>query len=130
MQKTIHNQGENQKIEKVGFYLSVVCAVHCVATPVVITFLPYMGSSLIANHAWELLVIIGSMFLGFWILWNDFQKHKNNLPLILLAGSLITKIFEITYHSTLLENFTAPITAMLIASAYYINWKSKIKCNC
>ena len=130
MQKTIHNQESNQKIEKVGFYLSIVCAVHCVATPVVITFLPFLGSNLFSNHAWELLVISGSMILGVWILWNDYQKHQNNLPLILLAGSLITKFLEIAYHSASIENFTAPITALLIAFAYYINWKSRIKCNC
>ena len=60
-----HSHSHNETpIEKVGFYLSIICAVHCIATPVVMTVLPYLGSSLFHNHSWEIWFIGASVALA------------------------------------------------------------------
>ncbi len=128
---TMKHTHHTLKIEKVGFYLSILCAIHCIATPVLITLIPFLGGSLIANHTWELWFIGGSIVLAGVILWIDYKKHFNTTPLLLLIGSLVMKLIEVLWLGDHFEFITGSLGALLIASAYYINWKSKVKtCNC
>ena len=117
-------------MEKVGFYLSLICAIHCIATPVLITLLPFLGSSFISNHSWEIWFIGGSLILAGVLLLNDFRKHHHTLPLYLLVGSLLVKVLEIVWLGHQLEFLTGTIGALFIASAYYFNWKYKKDCSC
>jgi hypothetical protein len=122
---------EHSKMEKVGFYLSVACAVHCIATPVLVTLLPFLGSSFIGNHAWEIWFIGGSLVLAGVILWNDYLKHKNLIPLILLLGTVAVKALEIIWLGHKYEFITGSLGAFFIALAYFLNWKYKEKaCAC
>ena len=121
---------EHNKMEKVGFYLSIICAIHCIATPVIITLLPFLGSSLISDHSWEIWFIGGSLILAGVLLYNDFKIHKNLIPLYLLVGSLVVKTSEIVWLGHEFEFLTGTLGASFIASAYYFNWKYKKECSC
>jgi hypothetical protein len=126
---TMNHSHDNNKIEKLGFYLSVACAIHCIATPVLITVLPFLGSSLV-NHSWEIWFIGGSLILAGTLLYTDFRKHQNPLPLVLLGASLLTKLVEILWLGDSFEFITGSIGALFIAAAYYFNWKYKKACSC
>lgn len=118
-------------MEKVGFYLSVACAIHCVATPLLVTLLPFLGSSFIGNHSWEIWFIGGSLVLAGVILFNDYLKHKNLIPMALLIGSLSVKALEIWWLGDKFEFITGSLGAIFIATAYYLNWKYKERvCGC
>ena len=121
---------EHNKMEKVGFYLSLICAIHCIATPILITLLPFLGSSFISDHSWEIWFIVGSLILAGILLWSDFRKHHNPIPLYFLIGSLLVKLLEIIWLSHQFEFLTGSIGALFIASAYYFNWKYKKECSC
>jgi hypothetical protein len=124
-----HTHDKNN-IEKVGFYLSLICAIHCIATPIIITLLPFLGSSFINNHSWEIWFIGGSLILAGVLLWSDFRKHHNRLPMYLLIVSMLVKVFEIAWLRHQFEFLTGTLGASLIALAYYLNWKYKKECNC
>ena len=121
---------EHNRIEKVGFYLSVACAVHCIATPILITLLPFLGGGFVENHTWEVWFIGGSLVLAGVLLHNDYRKHNNALPLTLLVGSLLVKLLEMVWLGEKFEFITGTLGASLIAIAYYFNWKYKKTCNC
>lgn len=121
---------DNNNIEKVGFYLSLICAIHCIATPIVVTLLPFLGSSFINNHSWEIWFIGGSLILAGVLLWNDFRKHHNRLPMYLLVGSMLVKLVELVLLRHQFEFLTGTLGASLIALAYYFNWKYKKECSC
>ena len=122
---------EHNKMERVGFYLSIACAIHCIATPLLITLLPFLGSSFIGNHDWEIWFIGGSLVLAGIILFYDYLKHKNLIPISLLLGTLLVKAFEILWLGHKYEFITGSLGAIFIALAYFLNWKYKEKaCNC
>lgn len=126
-----HTHRHTLKIEKVGFYLSILCAIHCIATPLLITLIPFLGGSLLADHTWELWFIGGSLVLANIILMIDYKKHLNAIPLLLLMLSLLIKLSEIVWFADKYELITGGLGGLLIASAYYINWKAKEKsCDC
>jgi phosphoglycerol transferase MdoB-like AlkP superfamily enzyme len=122
---------EHSKMEKVGFYLSVACAIHCIATPVLVTLLPFLGSSFVGNHDWEIWFIGGSLVLAGVILMNDYFKHKNLIPITLLFGTVLIKILEINWLGHQYEFLTGSLGAFFIALAYFLNWRYKDRvCGC
>ena len=128
---SVKHTREHSKIEKAGFYLSIACAIHCIATPVLITLLPVLGSNFLGNHSWEIWFIGGSLVLAGVILFNDYLKHKNTIPMTLLFGTLIVKALEIWWLGDKFEFITGSLGAIFIATAYYFNWKYKEKaCGC
>lgn len=130
---SIHNTtvaNSASRLEKVGFWLSVACAIHCLAMPVLITLLPFIGGSFLADHETEFYVLGSSWLLAGILLYNDYRKHKTILPLSLLAGSVATKLLEVFVLGEASEVYMAPIGGLLIAVAYYFNWKHKAACAC
>ncbi len=121
---------EHNKMEKIGFYLSLICAIHCIATPIAITLLPFLGSSFISDHSWEIWFIGGSLMLAGILLFSDFKKHQNPMPLYLLIGSLLVKLLEIIWLGHQFEFLTGSLGALFITLAYYFNWKYKKECSC
>lgn len=125
--KHIH---ENNNIKRVGFYMSLICAIHCIAMPILITLLPFLGGSFMSNHSWEIWFIAGSLVFAGVLLWSDFRKHNNPLPLYLLIGTMIVKVLEIAWFGHQFEFLTGSLGASLIALAYYFNWKYNKACGC
>ncbi len=128
--KHTHEHHNTLKLEKVGFYLSVLCAIHCIATPVLLTVLPFLGSSLLEDHSWELWFIAGSVLLAGIVLFKDYKRHLNYLPLLLLVASSLTKLCELWWLGEQYEFITGTVGAAFIASAYYFNWKYKAATCC
>ena len=58
--------------------LSSACAVHCLATPVLIAGLPYLGSSFIQDPATEMMILGVSFLISLAVIfWGYFKYHKN-----------------------------------------------------
>jgi lipoprotein signal peptidase len=125
-----HTHIITDKIEKIGFYLSVLCAIHCAATPIVLTLMPVFGGSFFKNHSWEIAFVGISLILAVVLLARDYKKHFNKIPLLLLLAGAFVKVSEILFFGEKTEFITGSLTAILIASAYWINWQSKPKCDC
>lgn len=118
------------RLERIGFWLSLACAVHCLAMPVVITLLPFVGSTILADHETELYIMGGSWLLAGVLLYVDFRKHQTWLPLLLLAGSVGVKLLEVLVLGEDFEAIASPVSGVLIALAYYFNWRHKKACAC
>ncbi|MFN8357920.1 MAG: MerC domain-containing protein [Spirosomataceae bacterium] len=124
------NQTASTQLEKIGFWLSVACAIHCLAMPVLITLLPFVGSSFLADHETELYVLGGSWLLAGVLLFLDFRKHHQRLPLILLAASIGIKLLEVLVLGEAYELIASPLSGLGIAVAYYFNWRYNKACAC
>jgi hypothetical protein len=124
------NNSTTNRLERIGFWLSLACAVHCLAMPVVITLLPFVGSTILADHETELYVMGGSWLLAGVLLYVDFKKHQNWLPLLLLMSSVGVKLLEVLVLGEDFEAIASPVSGVLIAVAYYFNWRYKKACAC
>ncbi len=74
------------RYDYVGIFLSALCAVHCLATPILLAFLPALGEQF--QSPWVhgvLLVFVVSIFLV--TILRHYRMHKSVLPLVLgIAG--------------------------------------------
>ncbi len=75
-------------LNKVGFWLSILCTIHCLSMPILISFLPYLGESFLSESA-EIYLVIASAVLAIYLLLKDYRNHQNILPLFFLSIALI-----------------------------------------
>jgi len=118
--------------DKVGASLSFACAIHCAATPLLITFLPMWGLGFLASHEVEWILIGLSIVIAFYVLYKDFKKkHKKYLPSILAAGGFLMIFTGHVFHD--LEIIFAVSGGLIITFAYLVNWRMIQKspnCDC
>ena len=110
-------------LNKVGLWLSVLCTIHCLAMPFLMTALPFLGESFLSEKS-EMYLIGASAVLAVFLLIKDYRNHQNPLPLRLLAIALcfnFAGLFLVKGIYEILFNVTG---ALVMASAYYINWNS------
>ena len=73
------------KLDKLGIWVSSLCALHCLALPVLIPLLPLVGSSFFAQVWFERTILTFSLIVGAVALISGAVRyHGKYYPLILL----------------------------------------------
>ena len=75
-------------LDKIGMTSSLTCAIHCMAMPLVITFLPYIGLGFIANESFEWAMLLISSMLGISSICMGYKLHRDKRVSILLSLGL------------------------------------------
>ncbi|TAE75339.1 MAG: MerC domain-containing protein [Bacteroidetes bacterium] len=110
------------KTEKLGISLSVVCAIHCITLPFLITFFPLLGIDWF-HESIEFVLLGGSFLLAMWILGTDYKKHKIVEPLIWAClGFVFIATGHILEQSETIFSFLGGISLLI---AYWRNMKVK-----
>lgn len=73
---------------------SLLCAVHCIALPIVFTTIPFLGIELIHNPYIESVTVLISMLIGGWAINHGYRKHhrKQAVLLLFITGILLLLI--------------------------------------
>jgi MerC mercury resistance protein len=114
------------KLNRVGLWLSVLCMIHCLAMPFLITALPFLSESFISQKS-EIYLISASAALAIFLLIKDYRNHQNTTPLILLSVALcfnFTGLFLLKGTYEIIFNVAGALT---MASAYWVNWNAHRK---
>ena len=116
-------------LEKLGFSLTLLCAIHCLATPLALSALPYMSGQFASLHQYEGPILVASFILAGILLIKDYLFHRNLRPLFFLGIAILIKILGMFYfeEEELFQNLA--ISAAIIY-AYVLNWQHKARCNC
>lgn len=102
---------------KLGFSLSLLCGLHCIATPALLAFIPAVAEWF--SEEAEMSITLLSFFIGFLVLWKDLRLHKFTIPLLLLIFSFsLILISHIFVH----RHFLDVLGIIGIALAYLWNW--------
>lgn len=86
--------------DKFAIFLSATCAIHCLLTPILIIFLPIVGSSFFADanfHLWMLYLVMPTTAIAIFL---GCKKHKDKIVITLSAlGLLIVTVSTIYQYS-------------------------------
>lgn len=109
--------------DALGIAASVACAIHCALLPLIFTSLPILGTNVIENRVFEIIMVILAFVIGIYALYHGWKKHHHNpLPItVFLIGFifLVLKLFFIEYENWLL----VPAVTGII-SAHMINFRA------
>lgn len=76
------------RADRAGTWLSLLCAVHCMASPLLVTKLPLAGLGFVVREATEGILLAASVALAAASLCWGFRLHRRRRVLLFLAGAL------------------------------------------
>lgn len=113
-----------------GFMASMLCAVHCAALPLILTFSAFSGLAFLGNHLIEFIFLIISAIIAIWSFIPSYRKHYNKKPLKIAVVGFLFLIGSRFLPHGFMEHFITAIGGFTVAVAHYLNWKSIKKCHC
>jgi MerC mercury resistance protein len=118
------------KLERFGAGASLLCAIHCAATPVLLAVLPFLGSRLAGSHWAEILLIGVAASVGYLTLSLSFRRHRRPLPLCLLTLGLALVGIGHTPPFHQFETIVAVTGGLTLAGAQFLNRRYAGPCSC
>lgn len=109
------------KLERVGAGMSLLCAIHCAAMPVLVGALPLVGSRMGSSHWLEALMIGTAALIGYSTLGMSFRRHRRPAPLAIFTGGLLTVTLAHTLVSHEASTLPAVVGALGLAGAQFLN---------
>jgi MerC mercury resistance protein len=109
-------------LHKTGMFLSILCLVHCLATPVILTFLPFIAKGWI-SHTTELYLVGASLIIAVLLMSRDYKAHGSPRPLCFLAISFLINLLGLFFVSEASETLFVVLGSFAMAWAYFTNWK-------
>ncbi len=118
--KLIHHS----KWDAIGISASLICAVHCVALPLIFASLSFLGIEILNNFIIESLIITISLLVGSWALYTGFQKHRHFFLLVIfIVGMMILFSSQFFAGHPRIEIICKAVAASCIITAHILNWK-------
>jgi len=110
-------------LDFLGFSASLLCAIHCISLPILLSVGTLSGLAWLENELLEHGIILFSFIVASWSLGQSYFKYRTKLDAIIIVTIGFGFIFA---AHTLVENLE-PILMMIggccIAFAHFLNWK-------
>ncbi len=123
------NQFIRLHLDFIGFTASLLCALHCVALPFLLSLTPLAGLQFLDNIYVEYAMIIISFLIASYALVRGYRKHyqKPLALLLVLFGFILIgagQVLQAEWKEIILTSFGA----ITVAIAHLINWKQLKQC--
>ena len=115
---------KNNTIDIIALSSSLICAVHCAAIPLILSFSSLSSLHFLGNKYIEGTFISFGLFFILTSLWPSYiNTHQNVKPLVYAIFGFLFVVLGRLNLSELFEVINTVIGASLIAFAHYTNWK-------
>ena len=109
-------------IDQIGIGLSLACAVHCLAAPLLLTALPLLGLSFVADELTEVVLLSSALVLAVGSLCWGFRQHKSGRVFLLLAVAVALIATGRLFAEDRSESLLVVAGAVLLAASHALNW--------
>ncbi|MEM6720728.1 MAG: MerC domain-containing protein [Bacteroidota bacterium] len=115
---------KSNTIDIIALTSSLICAIHCAAIPIVLSFSSMSSLHFLENPWIEWTFILMGVVFVFVSLWPSYKKvHHQTKPLIVAAiGFGLIAIGRLEF-TEMWEVGNTVVGALFVSSAHYINWK-------
>ncbi len=118
--------GVESRIDRVGAFASMLCAVHCALLPLVFGVLPALGLGFLANHGFEQIFVSFAILLATISLLYGLRKHGSYRAFVFLLPGIALLVIGIATgvdHSNPWHAAVVSVGGTLIALSHLINMR-------
>ena len=109
-------------IDFFGFLNSFLCAIHCAAFPILISF-GLLESLFWIEHFWLEMTFLGlSILLASLSLIKSYKSHRRSEPLFMILLGLICLLLGLNIHHGIFQTSLMVMGGLIIASAHVVNY--------
>lgn len=119
----------NEIWDRVGISTSVICVIHCLLTPFLVIFLPFVGSTLV--HGWFHTVVVAiAVPVAVGALWSGYRRHHQRAVLIwgALGFAAIAGALGVRHQSGWWESGFMIGAGISLSAAHFLNIKATRHC--
>lgn len=110
--------------DAVGFSASALCAIHCLAVPLLLMISTFSGLEILHSHTLETGILVFSSVVGSVSIVPGWRKHHRRVtPMLLFVPGVLLIAIGRLHMPVLLETMVTTCGAILVASAHWLNWK-------
>ncbi|WP_424001270.1 MerC domain-containing protein [Maribacter sp. IgM3_T14_3] len=114
----------HQTFDIIAVTSAILCALHCVALPILLSFSAFAGLYVLQNPIIEWFFIAFGLLLILVSLWPSFRKiHNSKIPLWFAGFGFVFIVASRINFSYWWEAGNTALGACLIAYAHYRNWR-------
>ena len=116
--------GKNGQInwDGVGIFTSALCAIHCVALPLLAGILPLIGLEFLRRPLFEYGMIGLALIIGSWAIGHAYWRHHRRMgPSLLFAAGMIALIAKEVWSDY--EWYFLPFAVAFILAAHILNYR-------
>ena len=116
-------QRKGSHIDILGLSASVLCAIHCVSMPFILSAGALGSTQFITNPFIEITLILVSVVFGYSVIKKGYLNHsKKSIVALFVISSIFLIVFGIIIHDH--ESPISSIGRIGIALSFLLNWKS------
>ncbi len=113
--------------DKIAISLSLLCAIHCLAAPILIALLPALASLPLESESMHLWMVVGVLPISLFSLTLGCKKHRKFQVAYIGSVGLIMMIFallgEVIGFGEVVEKTLTLVGAALIALTHFWNYQ-------
>ena len=122
----LHEKAET-RLDRMAVAMSVVCIVHCLLTPVLVTLFPIIAGTVLADHQFHAFLLIFIVPTSGIALYLGCRRHRSGLVFSLgISGMLILSIVALLGPEGLTvtgEKIATGFGGVILASAHILNFR-------
>jgi uncharacterized membrane protein YfcA len=105
------------RISKVGAWLSIACAIQCLASPLLLAVLPFLKTSPVVEHT----IVVLSLIIGIGTGTNGYLEHRRVSVIFWIAAASICLIVGNWFAEHTLELILKIGGALIMAGGQFLN---------
>lgn len=109
--------------DELGFWVSLVCGIHCVAMPFVLGVMPFTGNGELIHEVAEIGVLLVTIIVATYAMTTGYRRHKNGSPFVFMLIGLAIIFVGMQLHTDVAEMILMPVGALGLAIAHLRNHK-------
>ena len=115
------NKPNYNYVDKIGIFTSGVCALHCLALPLLLSFGIISSFSSAWHDLTEFAVIVCSCILGIWSIFNALKNKVNIAPQLCIVCGAIIIVYSLMNAPS--NHFYMAIGGCLLLLGHWQNWR-------
>lgn len=109
--------------DKLAITLSITCAIHCLAMPLLLLFLPSFSVLSLNNEAFHFWMIVIVLPTSVYALFMGCKQHKRYRLLLIGFVGLVLLVSALWLGNVFWEKVLTLMGSMVIASGHYWNYR-------
>jgi hypothetical protein len=117
-----HHTSNRDAPSRLGMWMSLLCAIHCAALPLLMVVVPALGSSFIASEPVEWILLGVAVGVAIWSITRGYiRDHRKSFPAYLLGFGILLVGLGHTVLPESWEPVTSVAGSLAIAAAQFVN---------
>lgn len=118
----IKTTATSSQLDNWGIFISTLCAIHCVLTPLLLISSAHLSTQVESLHSLELPLFAVAFGIAAIALYSSYKRHKSFQPLLLVVSGFILVLLA-GGLATVFETLFRVIGSLLIISGHVQNSK-------